>query len=801
MYIRTISIFICFIISSHAFSQGISLKGIVLNQKSEAVADASIALQKTRYGTNTDKDGRYQIAQVPEGNYTLIVSAIGFKDFQKNIVIKNSSVTIQDVVLEEDIRSLKDVTVMSLRNKYLNDKLSSTLRLTTPLLEVPQNIQIISSQIMADQQVFDIVDGVTRNISGATRVGHWDNQYANIRMRGSKIPAFRNGMNIEASWGPTAEDASMIERIEFVKGPAGFMLANGEPGGFYNVVTKKPTGFTKGSATINIGSFSTYRGALDLDGKLSRDGRLLYRLNFAGQQKDFFTKYNYSNRYAITPVLSYLIDESTTLTLEYTYQGSTYLSNGNYSFSPKQFADPGISNDFTYADPSFPPSKIKDHSVYAYLDHKFNDKWKAHAQLAYFNFNMMANSTWLNYMKANGDMPRYWSISDEAGENRFAQFHFSGEEKTGSVRHRLLTGADFGNKKFWGDFRTLLDSIPAKPLNVYNPVYGLPGDIFPAIDRSKDVRVRAGGSNYVSVLSYASVYAQDELAFLDDRLRLSLGLRFTYSATVGKTNAAGIKDQVLSPRAGISYSINNNTSIYALYDQSYVPVAGTNWQGDAFKPIKGNNMEAGIKRNWLEGRWASTLSAYMITRKNALVADPDPSHVVNGQTFQVQLGETKTKGIELDILGEIFNGMNINANYALTDSRISRSTDEKTIGNVTPNTAKHTANAWLHYRIQRGFLQGLGFMGGVSALIDRHIQTTKHPNFPNYFRVDGGLSYQRGKYAISFIVNNLLNDQTLLTSGSVNNPSKALSAKGAVPYYTYILEARRNMRIGITCSF
>ncbi len=64
-------------------------------------------------------------------------------------------------------------------------------------------------------------------------MGHWDNQYANIRMRGSKIPAFRNGMNIEASWGPTAEDAAMIENIEFVKGPAGFMLAAGEPGGFF----------------------------------------------------------------------------------------------------------------------------------------------------------------------------------------------------------------------------------------------------------------------------------------------------------------------------------------------------------------------------------------------------------------------------------------------------------------------------------------------------------------------------------------------------------------------------------------
>ena len=57
---------------------------------------------------------------------------------------------------------------------------------------------------------------------------------------------------------------SMVERIEFVKGPAGFMLANGNPSGFYNVVTKKPSGRTKGEANISLGSFDLYRALLIL---------------------------------------------------------------------------------------------------------------------------------------------------------------------------------------------------------------------------------------------------------------------------------------------------------------------------------------------------------------------------------------------------------------------------------------------------------------------------------------------------------------------------------------------------------
>ncbi|MBZ4188073.1 TonB-dependent receptor [Niabella beijingensis] len=779
-----------------------AIKGTVYSSDDQPVANATVHIKNTSHVTITDKSGNFYFRRLAAGTYTVEVTFVGNDPVEQEVEVgQNETVTIS-IKINNTLPELEEVIIKSNRNKYLNNEVSSSLRLQTPILELPQNIQVISSDIMADQQVFDIVDGITRNVSGVTRQGHWDNQYANLRMRGSKIPAFRNGMNIEASWGPTAEDASMIERIEFVKGPAGFMLANGEPGGFYNVVTKKPTGYTRGSATFSMGSFSTYRGALDLDGRLSKDGKLLYRFNMAGQQKDFFTKYNYSNRYVIAPVISYAISDATKLTLEYTYQGSKYLTNGNYTFSPKQFADPGIGNDFFYGDPSFEPSKLRDHSVYAYLDHKLSRNWTAHAQVAYFNFSMEANSTWLSYMKDNGDMPRYWSIADEAGENRFGQFSFTGEERTGSIRHRILLGADFGNKKFWGDFRPLLDSIPAKPLNVYAPVYGIPGDVFPVIDRSKDVRTRAGGSNYVSVVSYASAYVQDELAFFQDQLRLSLGLRFTSSETVGKNKAAEIKNQVVSPRIGLSYSINDATSVYTLYDQSYVPVAGTDWQGEAFKPIKGNDIEAGIKRQWFNGRWVSSISAYIITRENALVADPDPAHVVNGQTFQAQLGETKTKGIEFDLTGEVFPGMNANINYALTDSRISKATDATTIGNITPNTAKHTGNTWLNYRIQKGRLEGFGLMGGISGMWNRYVGNTKDPNFPNYVRADGGISYQRGRYSISLLVNNLANHQRLLTAGSFSSPTPALAEKvGAVPYYSYIVEARRNFRMGITYRF
>ncbi|SHL97742.1 TonB-dependent receptor [Chitinophaga sp. CF418] len=776
-----------------------AIKGTVVTGDGQPAVFVAVQIKEKNRGTLTNEKGEFLFKRMHAGHYTLQVMLIGYKVVTKEVDIAQDEILNVTIQLEASNQQLQEVIINSARNKYKVDAVSGSLRLKTPLLEIPQNIQVISASLLADQQTYDIVDGITRNVSGATRVGHWDNQYAQIRMRGSKIPAFRNGMNIEASWGPTAEDAAMIERIEFVKGPAGFMLANGEPGGFYNVVTKKPSGMTKGTANISMGSFSTYRAALDFDGKLSKDGKLLYRLNVAGQQKDFYTKYNYSNRYLFAPVLKYVVDDRTSITVEYTFQGSKYLGNGNYQFSKKKLLDEGISNDFFYGDPSLEPGRLRDHSAYVYLDHQLNDKWQAHAQVAYFNFSMVANSVWATSVAENGNMARYFSVGDEAGENRFAQMSLSGEEYTGSIRHRILAGVDMGNKKFWGDFRTLNPSLNlggGKVFNVYNPEYGIPFDSIPTIDRSKSVRTRAGQSNYISSVNYTSVYAQDELGFFDNKLRLSLALRFTHAETTGKTKTADMKDDIVTPRVGISYSIDKTTAVYALYDQSFVPQSGLDSNLVPFKPVKGNDIEAGIKKDWFNGRWSAALSGYRITRQNSKVALGIKDS--RGADVSIALGETVTKGIEVDVNGEIVPGLNVNVNYAYTDSKITKEApnteaSKTTVGNITPNTAAHVTNGWLSYRIDHGAFTGFGASAGIQWQAERAVGTTKVSNIPNYFRTDAGLNYSRGKYTVSFLVNNLLDDRKLLTAASL--PANASG------YYSYIVEARRNFRMTIGYRF
>ena len=802
-----LSFILIVLMSTQLFAQDSGrIRGRVTTSDGTVADGVTVKLKGTAYGAVTDEDGTYAIHKIPVGSYTIVVSAIGLYPKEKQVTVPKGTV-IADFSLNENQSQLKDVQI-STHKKYKVENVSSSLRLQTKLLELPQNIRVVTSQVMADQMVFDVVDGVTRNVSGAVRVGHWDAQYANIFMRGFSIPAFRNGMNLKTPWGPLADDAATIDRIEFVKGPSGFMMANGEPGGIYNIVTKKPTGTNKSSVSLSAGGYNLARAAVDLDTKLSKDGKLLFRLNLAAQTKGSFNKFNYNDKYVIAPVISYQIDSNTKITAEYTHQHVEALALGNYGFSPKGYGDTDPS--FFLGDPALDPAKLNDHNITLYLNHKINKDWTFNAQMAYLNYDLKGGTPWVSTLAPNGDMRRNLYISEELAINKNAQFSLQGQVVTGPVVHRILGGLDMGNLKTWGDFSSSftndLQLANNAVFNIYNPVYGIPAANIPVFDRSRSIKVRSGGNTYATNSTYTGAYLQDELRFLEEKLRLTLAGRFTHATTVGKTNAAQMSDNKFTPRVGLSYSITNTFSAYSLYDQAFIPQsqAARSATGAIFKPVTGNNIELGLKKDWFGGKWNSTFAVYQITKKNVLTADPayplgDPNN------FMVQLGEVQSKGIEFDLVGEIAEGLDLTLNYAYTEPKVTNDENKDPArnaeGTYLANTAKHITNGWLSYRIrnENSILNGVGFTGGYQMQLSRYAGSgPTQTEFPDYIRFDAGLSYSRGKFSVSALMNNLL-DRKLFTQGSFTK--LATETPTSVSYYTYIYEMPRNVRISAKYEF
>lgn len=177
-------------------------------------------------------------------------------------------------------------------------------------------------------------------------------------------------------------------------------------------------------------------------------------------------------------------------------------------------------------------------------------------------------------------------------------------------------------------------------------------------------------------------------------------------------------------------------------------------------------------------------------KENELTSDPANTP---GQQFSLVLGEKRAQGVELDLRGKIFDGLNLIANYAFTESVVLES-NVSTIkeGSIVPGYAKHTANAWLNYSIQNGTFKGLGASIGGTYLAGRLTDTWSVglEKLPNYFKLDGGLSYDTRKFKVTANVFNILNKY--LYSGS---------------YYSYLsayywqTEQPINVRVGVTYKF
>jgi iron complex outermembrane receptor protein len=147
----------------------------------------------------TNDAGNFEIQGIKAGNYVVQASFVGLEAVQQKVILTSGQTLEITLTLPESAKELQEVVVNSNPSKYVTDYPSISLRLKTPLLELPQNIQVVTKQLLQDQQIFDMLEGVTRNVSGVTRLEHWDN-YALLNMRGSQIAAFRNGMNVQMAW-------------------------------------------------------------------------------------------------------------------------------------------------------------------------------------------------------------------------------------------------------------------------------------------------------------------------------------------------------------------------------------------------------------------------------------------------------------------------------------------------------------------------------------------------------------------------------------------------------------------------
>jgi iron complex outermembrane receptor protein len=123
--------------------------------------------------------------------------------------------------------------------------------------------------------------------------------------------------------------------------------------------------------------------------------------------------------------------------------------------------------------------------------------------------------------------------------------------------------------------------------------------------------------------------------------------------------------------------------------------------------------------------------------------------------FCVQTGEQRSRGIELNIGGEILPGWNIITGYAYTDAQVTEDNRPGFVGNQLNNTPENAFNLWTTYGIQTGELQGLGFGLGLFFVGDRPGNLANTFEIPSYLRTDAAIFYNRNRFWAALNFKNL----------------------------------------------
>jgi outer membrane receptor for ferrienterochelin and colicins len=283
------------IVSSYAQTNNLSGK-VFSNGK--ALSYANIYLKKTKLGTSSDENGFFQIKNIPDGTYTLLVSSIGYKTKNVNITFSENKNIVKNFSLSEN-NSLEEIVI------------SGTLRPVTKS-NSPVSVEVYSPTFFKKNPTPSIfeslqnVNGVRPQLNcnvcntGDIHINGLEGPYTFVLIDGMPIVS-----GLSTVYGLTGIPQALIERVEVVKGPASTLYGSEAVGGIINIITKKPTNAPVLSTDILSSSWGEVNTDIGLRYQLSDKTQGLLGINYFNYQNtidnnnDGFTDLTLQNRISI----------------------------------------------------------------------------------------------------------------------------------------------------------------------------------------------------------------------------------------------------------------------------------------------------------------------------------------------------------------------------------------------------------------------------------------------------------------------------------------------------------------------
>ena len=682
------------------------IKGLILHN-SESVPFATIIIKKLNKGTSANAKGEFRFYNLPDEELQLTISAIGYQttevkvDFRDRPAVLNIDLEIDD--------ELQEVEVFGNRFSH-PDKIEALTRLPLEPYEQIQSISVISDKLIQQQGALSISEA-TRNVPGVYTFATYGNRSESISSRGFRgIPILKNGVRVHSDFRGTGilTDMQGVDNIQVLKGAAsitqGVATDLGSPGGVVNIVTKTPKYQFGGEASMRVGSYGLVRPAFDVYGPLNEQKNIAFRINAALERKDSYRSGISGESFYINPSLEWKPDDKTEVTLEMDYfsdsrtphAGTVNLAendqNAIYDLPYDVFL--GFEND----------RNNTENTTYAIrVNRDLSEKLSLRA--AYYRSNLELDNKGASFgnVVMENDVPVYnqrtrgYGISTRSDKNSVVQFDLIGDEiETGAISHTFQVGFDYRttNYETFSKSASAVDTIDV--FNISN-------------NRSLPQRINFAAANEGAARSKAIGFVAQDVITFTNWFKTFLGVRYSSVETI--TGEENNRSDSFNPLAGIIFSPFENVNLFASYTNSSYPrtAARIGEDGEELGNERYDQLEAGIKTNWLNSRLRFNLTLFRINNKNINLPVYDENWIATG--FFQQGGNDQRQGIEVELTGRPLQNLEVIAGYSYIDAQYKDHTSF-VYGSAPLNTPKHTFNTYANYSFSK-HLEGLSLGGGV----------------------------------------------------------------------------------------
>ncbi|WP_103864988.1 TonB-dependent receptor [Aquimarina sp. I32.4] len=808
------------------FSQNGTVKGTITDNTQSVLSGVNVLIKNSTRGVQTNENGIFEIANIPNGDHTLVVSYLGFKTREFSLTIANNETKeLGGIILYEGNEILSEVFLVGEQaNKFSRKKTAYVAKLPLKDLENPQVYSTVTSELLESQLVTSFDDalinaaGVNKLWEATGRSGQGTSYYS---MRGfSGQSSFIDGL---PGFTFSAVDPSYIERIEVLKGPTATLFGSTVPslGGLINVVTKKPYQGFGGSVTYTGGSFNTHRVSVDINTPLGNSENLYFRLNTSYLTQDSFQDAGFKKTFFIAPSFSYRVNNRLNLSfgIEYSRTKQTnplmvFLRRG-YPMVSNTIEEFGLDNDKSFTNDDIFLT-VPTLTTRAIGDYKISDQWTSQTIVATSNTDsdgyyqymvegaavpLLASpdpntQAFANQLLQQNVLTRVMDKRDEYASTINVQQNFIGDFKIGKIRNRMVLGLDYFTKS--SGFRNKF-SNPNLPGFPFFDAFFLPnGEVLPTpFTPNSNYRITRAELDPIFDLMPATVidtksqtfatYVSDVINF-SPNLSAMIGLRLNYFDQDGDENEPldDYTKTTFSPTAGIVYQpILNKLSLFANYQTGFInvdPNVGTDGTVTTFDPLKSEQFEAGFKTNLFNGKLNAGISYYHIIVNDKDAGDPTDPLLVR----RISIDETISQGVEIEVNATPINGLNIRASYSYNESEISN-TDFDVLKDTRPEEAgpETLYNFWADYKFQKGtFLENFGIgagFNGASEYFTLNNNISGQFTLPEYTIVNASVYYDAKKFRIGIKANNLT-DEEYYKGWSTINPQASRAFLGTISY-------------------